>query len=197
MSVLTRITNNIGTRRLPYIPPNGATLSTGQTIDVPGLLDTELYLADLLRLDEFRTDVALGRITVTYVIVQTAPENGRLSPYDKDLTPIATLGNYATTGLAITESPTDDSYVCLMVNGVMESLGNGARNRSFYFSNLLIRGKISRSILILPVVLYMPVLEFTIQCSIFHLMWQQSVPVWLHRWELFYCVQEQKANAPD
>ena len=135
MSVLTRITNNIGTRRLPYIPPNGATLSTGQTIDVPGLLDTELYLADLLRLDEFRTDVALGRITVTYVIVQTAPENGRLSPYDKDLTPIATLGNYATTGLAITESPTDDSYVCLMVNGVMESLGNGARNRSFYFSN--------------------------------------------------------------
>lgn len=135
MPILTRVTNNFEARRLPYIPPNGMVLQSGQTVDIPGLLDTELYLGDDYDiLDTFYNHVLSGRITVLYIIPGISSSIG-LAAVDKDMTPAATSGNYVDTGLTITSTPVTGSYVCIMVNGVMEALSNGTRNKSFYFSD--------------------------------------------------------------
>lgn len=54
---------------------------------------------------------------------------------DKDLLPSATVGNSATTGLAITFTPALDSYVRVSVNGLEYVVGDGVTTGACYFSN--------------------------------------------------------------
>jgi hypothetical protein len=54
---------------------------------------------------------------------------------DKDLTPTGTTsGNEFSTGLAITNTPTDGCYVRVDVNGSGQSVGNGVKTKDCYFS---------------------------------------------------------------
>jgi hypothetical protein len=53
---------------------------------------------------------------------------------DKNINPIATSGDNAPTGVAITYSPYYDSYVMVEVNGISAEVGDGVKTKACYFS---------------------------------------------------------------
>ena len=56
--------------------------------------------------------------------------------YERDLTPLATSGNYSATGITITYTPFSDSAVDVLVNGLGLSEADGDRDSAaVYFSN--------------------------------------------------------------
>ena len=64
--MLTRITNVVEQRRLPYIIPNGRVLNFGETVIIPGAIETELYLSKNSDVhDEYIFDLVNNRIVVT------------------------------------------------------------------------------------------------------------------------------------
>ncbi len=66
--VQTRIKNLVERRRLTYIPPNGKVLNQDETVIVPGVLDTQIYLArDITELDKYLDDINNGRVEVTKI----------------------------------------------------------------------------------------------------------------------------------
>jgi hypothetical protein len=66
MRMLTLVTNLVEARRLPYIPPNGKVMQTGETVIIPGAIETELFLGALKTIhDEYIHDLSNNRITVT------------------------------------------------------------------------------------------------------------------------------------
>ena len=60
--------------------------------------------------------------------------DGILTYVDKKINPTATTGDYASTGILITYSPYQDSYVTVEVNGISVDLGDGTRDTDSYFS---------------------------------------------------------------
>jgi hypothetical protein len=56
--------------------------------------------------------------------------------YQRDLSPLATNGDYSSTGITIDYTPFSDSAVDILVNGIGVSEANGDRNAgAAYFSN--------------------------------------------------------------
>jgi hypothetical protein len=53
---------------------------------------------------------------------------------DKDLTPSATSGNYAATGLTLSQKPLGNRYVTVRLNGIANVVGDGVRTEDCYFS---------------------------------------------------------------
>ena len=53
---------------------------------------------------------------------------------NKAQTPLATVGNFQTTGLTIAFTPASASYVRILLNGVGQVLGNGVKTKDCYFS---------------------------------------------------------------
>jgi hypothetical protein len=65
-----------------------------------------------------------------------APLDTGVEVYERDLTPLATSGNYSATGITITYTPFLDSAVDVLVNGLGLSEANGNRDGgAVYFSN--------------------------------------------------------------
>ena len=65
-----------------------------------------------------------------------APLDTGVEVYERDLTPLATSGNYSATGITITYTPFADSAVDVLVNGLGLSEANGNRDGgAVYFSN--------------------------------------------------------------
>lgn len=54
---------------------------------------------------------------------------------DKAQNPTATAGDNASTGVTIMNTPSGDSYVEVLVNGVQYELGDGVKTKDTYFSN--------------------------------------------------------------
>jgi len=54
---------------------------------------------------------------------------------DKNLNPLATSGNGKDTGIDISNTPIDDGYVMILVNGIQYSLGDGVKTKDCYFSD--------------------------------------------------------------
>lgn len=64
--MLTLLTNLAEARRLPYIPPNGKVMETGETVIIPGALETEIYLGMLKTAnDEYVHDLLYDRISIS------------------------------------------------------------------------------------------------------------------------------------
>ncbi len=137
MNTKTTLTNTGGRRLVGYIPPNGRIMEDGEIIDIPGILDTEIYLGQSSGITELDEDILAGRVTVTYAIPGLSTDTlSKLNGSDKDLVPLATpLANQQDTGLAISETPVGGGYVQVSVNGIGMSLGDGVLTSDFYFSN--------------------------------------------------------------
>lgn len=60
--------------------------------------------------------------------------DGILTYVDKNINPISTLGDYQSTGVTMSYSPYQDSYVNIEVNGVSVVLGDGVKDTDSYFS---------------------------------------------------------------
>jgi hypothetical protein len=69
-------------------------------------------------------------ITSTSVL----PDDGILTYVDKNINPSASVGNYSATGILITYSPYQDSYVMVEVNGLSVEVGDGTKDKDAYFS---------------------------------------------------------------
>lgn len=68
VQVQTRVKNLVSRRRLTYLPPNGKILERNETVVVPGVLDTQIYLTkDATEIDKFLDDINNGRIEVTKI----------------------------------------------------------------------------------------------------------------------------------
>lgn len=61
-------------------------------------------------------------------------EGGVPTIKDKALTPAVTAGNGSYTNIKISETPKNDSYVTVMVNGIQAAVGDGLKNTECYFS---------------------------------------------------------------
>lgn len=62
-SVKTRVKNKAGHRQISYLPPNGRFVHDEETVEIPGVLETILYLGkDSSFYEEFLDDLNLGRI---------------------------------------------------------------------------------------------------------------------------------------
>lgn len=72
-------------------------------------------------------------ITNASVILPDVPD-GILTYVDKNINPIASNGNSSATGVFMTYSPYQDSYVMVEVNGLSVEVGDGNKNSSAYFS---------------------------------------------------------------
>lgn len=59
---------------------------------------------------------------------------GILTYVDKKINPTLTSGDHASTGISITHSPYQDSYVTIEVNGISVALGDGNKDTDSYFS---------------------------------------------------------------
>lgn len=53
---------------------------------------------------------------------------------DKELIPIQTAGNISRTGLFLSNTPDDNQYIDVEINGISMSLGNGTKNLDGFFS---------------------------------------------------------------
>jgi len=60
--------------------------------------------------------------------------DGILTYVDKNINPSASVGNHSATGILITHSPYQDSYVMVEVNGLSVEVGDGAKDKDAYFS---------------------------------------------------------------
>ncbi len=58
-----------------------------------------------------------------------------LSQLDKDVSPTATSGDNASTGVTIGSTPANDSYVKVKVNGNEQVVGDGVKTKDCYFSD--------------------------------------------------------------
>jgi hypothetical protein len=66
VSVRTLVKNKAGARRISYLPPNGRFLHDEETVEVPGVLETILYLGRSSdELEQFLEDLNLGRVEVS------------------------------------------------------------------------------------------------------------------------------------
>ena len=72
-------------------------------------------------------------ITNASVILPDVPD-GILTYVDKNINPIASNGNSSATGVFMTYSPYQDSYVMVEVNGLSVEVGDGNKNSPAYFS---------------------------------------------------------------
>jgi hypothetical protein len=135
MEFATTLTNTSGAeRRFPYVPANGHTLADGASIDIPGLLETELYLANKRGLKQLRADVAAGRATVTYSIPGFFPIVA--SVLNKDMTASVTAADFdEACATAVVSTPSSNGYVQVMVNGVQAVVGDGVKTEECYFSD--------------------------------------------------------------
>ena len=61
-------------------------------------------------------------------------EDGVLTYVDKSINPNTTNGNYAQTGVTVSYTPYQDSYVTVEVNGISIEVGSGNRDKDSYFS---------------------------------------------------------------
>jgi len=61
-------------------------------------------------------------------------DNGILTYFDKSINPNQTNGNYEQSGITISYTPYNDSYINIEVNGVSVELGDGNRDKDSYFS---------------------------------------------------------------
>lgn len=134
---------NLGARRrLSYIPPNGREMLPGQIVEIPGILETILYLSKNGEIERYRADVIAGNIQVTYSIEGVSFGGGGgggeftvPTRDDQFLVPLATANlNFQPTGLVIGNTPAADSGVRVYVNGVRASLSDGDRSKDVYFS---------------------------------------------------------------
>jgi hypothetical protein len=57
-----------------------------------------------------------------------------LTPSDKALNPTATVGDNASTGITISATPVNNSYVQVQLNGMQVILGDGVKTTECYFS---------------------------------------------------------------
>jgi hypothetical protein len=63
--IRTLVKNKAGHRQISYLPPNGRFVHDEETIEVPGILETILYLGkDSSALEEYINDLDTGRIEV-------------------------------------------------------------------------------------------------------------------------------------
>ena len=60
--------------------------------------------------------------------------NGILTYVDKNVNPEATSGDEAPTGITMSYSPYQDSYVTVEVNGISVEVGDGLKDKDAYFS---------------------------------------------------------------
>lgn len=60
--------------------------------------------------------------------------NGILTYVDKNVNPEATSGDSAPTGITMSYSPYQDSYVTVEVNGISVEIGDGLKDKDAYFS---------------------------------------------------------------
>jgi len=131
---------NLGpTRRLSYIPPNGKRVAAGATIEVPGILETELVLGKRESFSYYIQDLQNNKISITYDFSagnggQTFVGTAKLAETDKDLIPMVTVGNGADTGIVISGTPLSDSFIEVFVNGIRYPVGDGVKTKAFYFS---------------------------------------------------------------
>lgn len=65
---VTRITNNLAARRIPYIPPAGRVLENGETYEFVGVLDTVLALANREGLAQYTAERNASAVDVEYDI---------------------------------------------------------------------------------------------------------------------------------
>lgn len=60
--------------------------------------------------------------------------DGILTYVDKNINPIASNGNESPTGITLSYSPYQDSYVMVEVNGISVEVGDGTKDKDAYFS---------------------------------------------------------------
>ena len=136
----TLVTNLGPRRRVPYIPPAGQVMDHDEVLTVGGLLEVLLVMGDRRLWKEFVADEAKGWVALTYdfgAATVVIPDPGRtgLYPGDQDLFAAPSAGSDgADTGVAISVLPASNSLVEIHVNGVRCALGDGAKDRAFYFS---------------------------------------------------------------
>lgn len=70
-------------------------------------------------------------VTLAYLI---ANSGGTMTKADKNRASAITVGNSASTLLAITNNPLGSKYVEVMVNGIQQVLGDGVKTKDCYFS---------------------------------------------------------------
>lgn len=76
---------------------------------------------------------APGRwIQITNTMTSDAPV---LTKTNKAMTPDATSGDEADSGLMITDTPLGNGYVQVLINGVQHELGDAVKTKDCYFSN--------------------------------------------------------------
>lgn len=63
-----------------------------------------------------------------------AGESGILTYVDKNINPTVSSGNNSATGILLTYSPYQDSYIMVEVNGISIRLGDGTKDKDAYFS---------------------------------------------------------------
>jgi len=73
----------------------------------------------------------VATVGIDYDLLQLAVQ----SVDDKDKTPAVTSGNFASTTLTITNTPVNNGYVKVEINGVGYSLGDGVKTKDGYFSS--------------------------------------------------------------
>lgn len=64
--IKTIVRNNLASRRIRYIPPNGAVVANGASVEVQGVLETQIKQSGGGLLQEFLTEMTNGDVTVTY-----------------------------------------------------------------------------------------------------------------------------------
>jgi len=135
-TVTTTIQNTASFRRkVPYIPPNGKWMNAGETVVIPGILETELVLGSDGGLEFFRRDLAAGRVATSYQ-VPGVTSTGGLSKSEVDVPALVTVsdGDQAMApGLSTT--PSAGGNLIVVVSGVLFNVGNGDKTRDCYFSD--------------------------------------------------------------
>lgn len=76
----------------------------------------------------------ISQSSIIPIIQNNQKPDGILTYVDKNISPMNTSGNYARTGVTISYSPYQDSYVLVEVNGISVSIGDGTRDKNAYFS---------------------------------------------------------------
>ena len=136
----TFVKNLVERRNISYILPNGRILDTNETVEVKGILETQLNLAgEASALDEFLFDQVQGRVRIIYNIDGVTSETGgggTLTPDDQNLIPYTTAFlNEQDTGITISNTPAGNGMVHIFINGQGPfTLGNGDKTSEFFFS---------------------------------------------------------------
>lgn len=100
-----------------------------------GLQPSGTYSTVRARLDALRTELATLRALIEAGGGGGGGSGGAPAQADKNLTPAATSGDESPTGLTISSDPFGDSYVSVLVNGLMTTVGDGVKTLNCYFSS--------------------------------------------------------------